>query len=109
MRRSGFYKMIKPLLKTRIYVGVSAGSMVAGPSIEICQTKIIKDKNKVGLKDLTGLSLVDFVVLPHVGNYSVTPHPELIPEFEKKVSYSVIPISDQQAVISINGKKEIIG
>lgn len=109
VRKTGFDKMIKPLLKTRIYVGVSAGSIITGPSIEICATKIIKDENKIGLKNLTGLSLVDFVVLPHVGDYSVTPHPELIPEFEKKVDYSVIPLSNRQAVIFIDGKKKVIG
>lgn len=109
IRKSGFDEMIKSLLKTRVYASVSAGSIIAGPSIEICQTKIIKDQNKVGLKDLTGLGLVDFVVLPHVGDYSVTPHPELIPEFEKKVSYPVIPLNNNQAVSFIDGKRKIIG
>lgn len=108
VRKSGFDKRIKSLLKTRVYAGVSAGSIVAGPSIEICQTKIINDQNKIGLKDLAGLNLVDFVVLPHVGDYSVTPHPELIPEFEKKVSYPVIALRNNQAVISINRRRKII-
>lgn len=108
VRKSGFDKMIKPLLKTRIYAGVSAGSIIAGPSIEICATKIIKDENKIGLKVLTGLNLVDFVVLPHVDDTSVTPHPELVPEFEKKAGYSVIPLSNKQAVIYIDGKKKIV-
>ncbi len=108
VRKSGFDKMIKSLLKTRIYAGVSAGSMIAGPSIEICATEIIKDENKIGLKDLTGLGLVDFAILPHVGDKSVTPHPELVPEFEKGVGYPVVPLSNRQAVIYIDGKRRIV-
>src|SRR4030043_1423476 len=61
MRESGFDKALKPFLdKDGIYLGVSAGTMVAGLNIESGNWKHM-DKNIVDLKDLTGLKLVPFV------------------------------------------------
>src|SRR3989344_3332126 len=68
VRKSGFDQIIPELLDNgKIYIGVSAGSIVAGPNIESAGWKWIGvvDKNIVSLKDLQGLNLVSFVVSPH--------------------------------------------
>ena len=60
---------LEPLLtsyyqKGGILIGVSAGAMIMTPSIETAM--FCGDVNTVGLIDQTGLSLVDFTLVPHV-------------------------------------------
>lgn len=50
-----------------IYIGSSAGSVVAGLTIEIIKN-LDAVENAPDLKGFTGLNLVDFVVLPHWGS-----------------------------------------
>jgi dipeptidase E len=68
IRESGFDKVIQELISSnKIYIGSSAGSYVACPTIEAANWKQ-RDKNIVGLKDLTALNLVTFLVLAHYTN-----------------------------------------
>ena len=56
-RKSGFDRALPKLLnKGKLYVGVSAGSYIPCPTIEAATWKHV-DRNKIGLKDLTGLDL----------------------------------------------------
>jgi dipeptidase E len=83
-----------------VYVGVSAGSIVAGPSIEIAGWGSEGDENKIGLTDLEGLKLTDVSVYPHFRG-------ELkgeVEEFRKKVSYPVVELTDDEAVF-VDDKK----
>ncbi|HSW96561.1 MAG TPA: Type 1 glutamine amidotransferase-like domain-containing protein, partial [Candidatus Saccharimonadales bacterium] len=50
-----------------IYIGSSAGSVVAGPSIEVVK-KLDAQEKAPHLKGFAGLALVDFTVLPHWGS-----------------------------------------
>ena len=65
---SGFDKLIKHYLKKgKIYSGSSAGSIVAGPTLELA--RYYDDPKKAPkLEKFKGLELVDFVVYPHWGN-----------------------------------------
>lgn len=78
-----------------IYVGVSAGSIIAGPNIEIAGWGSEGDKNNIKLLDLQGLGLTNFAVYPHYENRLK----EELDEFKKKVNYPVIELKDNQAVI----------
>lgn len=101
---SGFDKAIKPFLTTGVYVGVSAGSIIAGLNIETANWKHA-DRNIANLKDLTGLKLVDFVIAPHIDGTNI----EETRECANRVSYPVVALSDKQAIL-IDGKtKKIIG
>jgi dipeptidase E len=53
--------------KGKIYIGTSAGSIVAGPDISPVKN-LDKIKEAPKLKGYKGLGLVDFVVLPHWGS-----------------------------------------
>jgi dipeptidase E len=61
---SGFKKHIHEILKDKIYFGISAGSIIAGPDISLAGWEGA-DKNDIGLEDMSGLSLVDFCIMPH--------------------------------------------
>ncbi|MCL4354375.1 peptidase E, partial [Patescibacteria group bacterium] len=95
VRKSSFDKVIEELLdKGKVYVGSSAGSLIAGPSIEISGWKNL-DKNIINLKDLTGLNLVPFGVFPH---YEDKFKP-LLEKETKEINYPVYVLSDKQAVL----------
>ncbi len=78
-----------------VYVGVSAGSIIAGPSIEISGWGSEGDKNNIGLTDLQGLELTNFAIYPH---YREDLELEL-EEFKKRVTYPIIELQDDQAVL----------
>jgi len=67
-RKSGFDKWIRKAVNSgKIYIGSSAGSIIASPNIEISrkiETKIYKKE----LKTFKGFQLVDFIILPHWGS-----------------------------------------
>jgi dipeptidase E len=96
IRKSGFDKAIKRFLDDGgVYLGVSAGSYVACPDISPAQWKHADEQNKVGLKDLTGLGLVNFYVSPHYK----PEHEKIISEKKDSISYPVFALTDAQAIL----------
>ncbi len=68
IRKSGFDKFIKKQIdKGEIYMGSSAGSMVASPNIEIAKRIETGDYEKK-LKSFEAMKLVDFITFPHWGS-----------------------------------------
>jgi dipeptidase E len=91
--------------KGAIYIGVSAGSIIAGPDIEIASWGSEGDKNEIDLKDLKGFHFTNIAVSPHF-------HEELrseVKEFKKKVDYEVIELTDEQAVFVKDDNVNILG
>jgi len=89
--KSGFTKHIEEIIKNKIYVGVSAGSVIAGSNIELAQWGKDGDRNIIGLKNMNGLKLVKFGIIPHwKGQF-----------FEEVISYpfEVRYIKDGEAII----------
>ena len=94
LRRSGLDKAVKEFVSKDNFVlaGFSAGAIVLTPTIEVATLEGY-DENKVGLKNLIGLNIVDFEVLPH---YSA--------DWEQKVneyqtSNELKKLSDEEALI----------
>ena len=86
---------IKELVgKGSLYFGVSAGSIIAGPSIEISGWGSEGDKNEVDLEDLGGLNFTNISVFPHFkDNLEIE-----IEQYCNKVSFPVIKLADSEAV-----------
>ena len=106
MRLSGFDKIIRKLLKMGIiYVGVSAGSMVAGKNIEAAGWKDA-DRNEIKLKDLRGLSLVPFNIFVH---YNPEEHKEMITQKPPRVKRRLRVLTDEQAFLVQNKTVILIG
>jgi len=93
----------KLLERNGIYIGVSAGSIIVGPSIEITG-EVAADKNEIGLEDLTGFGITNLIVLPH---YSLEVEEET-KDFEEKHGVTVERLSNSQAVLIKNGEKTIV-
>lgn len=101
VKRSGFDEVVHEFLKKGgLYVGVSAGSLIAGVSIEVLNF-IDMDENSVGLKDFSGMRLVDKVVMPHY----TQEHEAGIRDYEKKTRLKVVRLADGMALIGESGRK----
>jgi len=101
IRKTGFINYLKEhILSGRVFVGISAGSIIVHNSIEIAGWGISADSNLIGLQDLRGIGLTKTAVFPHYTNKNKK---ELI-VFKKNTNYPIKEIRDGEAVI-INGNK----
>ena len=106
LRKIGLTEFIKDGVRNKgvIYFGVSAGSIIAGPSIEIAGWGSEGDKNTINLKDLTGFRLTKIAIFPHF-------RPQMkdeVKEFKKRVSNPVMELTDNEAIyIDESGYRKI--
>jgi dipeptidase E len=105
---SGFFELVKELVeKGVVYIGSSAGAVLAGPDIDIIRG--LDDPNEApNLKNTTGLKLVDFIILPHYGEGIFKVKTIEIYKQWKNSNYKIIPLTNRQAVIVEENKYRII-
>lgn len=96
LRRSGLDKTIKQFVEKDEFVltGFSAGAIVLTPTIATAAIKGY-DKNKAGLKDLTGLEIVDFEFFAHYG----PKWEKVISEYEKTTENEVKKLTDEDYLV----------
>ena len=105
IRKTGLDKEIKSFVKKGgVYLGLSAGSYVACPTIEAATWKKA-DSNEKGLKNLKGLNLVPFLITAHFENK----YRKIVEQAAKKTRYSIIALTDKQAVLVKGKQAKIIG
>jgi dipeptidase E len=105
IRKSGFHKSIIDFLERGgLYVGVSAGSYVACPTIEQATWKH-KDRNKVGITDLAALKLVPFLITAHFEEK----YKRIVESAAKRTRYPIVALNDKQAVLVEGSRVKIIG
>lgn len=109
MRACAFEELIIEFMTDgKVYIGSSAGSIVAGPDIYPAY-RIDEIKKAPNLTDYKGLTLVDFVIMPHWGSdyfrnlylnerlAHVYDHPE----------NKIILLADDQYVVTLDGWSQI--
>ncbi|MCX6719863.1 MAG: Type 1 glutamine amidotransferase-like domain-containing protein [Candidatus Staskawiczbacteria bacterium] len=107
MRECNFEKIIRKLLKQgKVYIGESAGSIVAGKTIQTAEW--YGDENKVGLKNLKGLNLVPFDIVCHYTSENVEIIKQKIKNPKKRAKKLRI-ITDQQAILVQGNEVDLIG
>ena len=105
VKESGFDKVVKELIeKGVIYIGVSAGSYIACPTIEAANWKHA-DKNIVNLKDLTGMNLVPFLLSAHFN----PEYAEVLKQEIAATKYPVKILDDNQAILIIDENIKLVG
>lgn len=105
VRESGFDKVVKDLINQgKIYVGISAGSYIACPTIIQTNWKGI-NHNIVGLTDITGLNLVPFIIFAHFEEK----YRSIVEKGAKTVNLPVVALTNNQAVLVKNGKWKVVG
>lgn len=103
-REANFKNSVESLLKKGgVYIGVSAGSIIIGPSVKIAN-EVQPDPNIVGLNDFAGFGIINTTVMPH---YSLEIE-EQVNRFENKYNVIIDRIDNSQAILVQEGHKTII-
>ncbi len=107
LQKTGTFDLLPKLLKTKVYVGTSAGSMVVGQSLALSSQALKQgspfkkvDMDTLGPKGSSSgktLKLVDFVFRPHINS---APHAklEVIGQKAASVPYPVYALDDTSAI-----------
>jgi dipeptidase E len=107
--KSGLSKILPKLLKTKIYIGASAGSLVVTPSILNSHAEKALTKEIGEIIYNNGLCYVDFMIEPHI-NSSWCPELtfENLEKRSKKYKYSIYAIDDETAIKIDGDKLEVV-
>ena len=109
MNKSGLTKILPELLKTKVYVGLSAGSMVTGKDLSLIQSQILYGEDWERKEDMAGLNFVDFYFFPHLNSpYFNLRKADIIREAVKDIHVKVYAMDDQSALKVVDGKIGII-
>lgn len=104
-RKSGFDKLVPTYLKRGVlYVGTSAGSYLACPSIEVALWKEPK-RDRFGLKDTKGPHLVPFLIMAHFEEKYRT----LVSKMAKTTKYPICALTDKQALLVQGNMIKLLG
>lgn len=108
INKSGLVKILPKLLKDKVYVGLSAGSMVTSPDLALRMSQVIYGED-LEEKHMDGLNFVDFYFLPHLNS----PYfPERMEENAEKVATDIKKkiyfLDDQSALKIVDDKVEIV-
>lgn len=107
MRQCNFEKVIRKLLKQgKVYIGVSAGSIVAGRTIQTAEW--LGDNNVVGLKKLKGLNLVPFDIFVHYNSNYTEIIKQKIKNPKNRLKNLRI-LTDDQAILVQGKEVDLIG
>jgi dipeptidase E len=119
MQETGIFDELPRLLESKVYAGISAGSMIATPTIRTASAALEnpeayydKDYDELGPKGRSAgrtAKLVPFVVRPHVGRkeYSKLTD-EYLDNLQKELDIPLYAIDDQTALKVIDGKVEVV-
>jgi dipeptidase E len=119
LEKTGLFDKLPELLKTRVYAGISAGSMIATKSIRTASQAIKnpgrfydEEYDEMGPKGRSAgraAGLVDFVVRPHYGRVRFPGDPdEVFGAIVSELGVPLYAIDDQSAVKVIDGKVEVV-
>ena len=97
LRRSGADKiLVQEVNKGKLYIGESAGAVITCPDIGYCAGMDNPEKAPE-LTDYTGLGLVDFYIVPHIGNAEMGEAAEkAVAEYNSRLDLEVI--TDKQVI-----------
>lgn len=103
-RASGLLDWLKQNLGDKVYVGSSAGSILAAPTIAIAGFRGI-DRNINNLQDLAGLGFVHFEFIPHALSFF---DEQAVKSYADSSKYDVYAADDATAIRVIDGKATVV-
>lgn len=110
LKESGLAEMLPELLKSRVYVGISAGSIVATPTLLLSrEDKKVYYEKEFGYRSEEALNYVDVYIRPHLNSpYSQSMGQEYFDEIAKKAQKPIYLLDDQSALKIIDDEIEVV-
>jgi len=109
INKSGLVKLLPKMLETKVYMGLSAGSMITGPDINLRLSRKLYAE-EVEKDIMPGLGLTDFYVLPHLNSpYFASRMEATLRKAMKEITRKTYALDDQSALMVVDGKAKIVG
>lgn len=107
LRRTGADKiLIREIEKGKLYIGESAGAIIAAPDIGY-SAKMDRTEKAPDLREYSGLNLIDFYVVPHYKNWEMgKAAEEIIHTYSNSLDLKII--RDTQAILVEDKKVRIL-
>lgn len=112
IKKSRLAELLPDLLQTRVYVGISAGSISATKGLTFSQSKRLYDEDPSDERDEEGLGFLDFHFRPHLNSPKF---PKVREEFiretakEKNIKTPVYALDDNCALKIDGDTIEVVG
>ena len=110
IKESELIQVLPDLLKTKVYAGISAGSMVTNPTLALSsQDKKIYYEEEFNYRSEEALNYVNFYVRPHY-NSPDFPHAreEVLKNIAKDLDLPLYGLDDQSALKVVDGEVEVV-
>lgn len=110
LKESGLVEMLPELLKTKVWAGISAGSMITNPSLTLSsEDKKLYYEEKFGYRSEEALNFVDVYVRPHYNSEDFPDvRKEQIEVMAKEIGKTIYALDDMSALKIIDGQIEVI-
>jgi dipeptidase E len=109
INRSGLTKLLPEYLRSKVYVGVSAGSMITSKDQPLKFSQAIYEEDFDETENMLSLELVDFYFLPHLNSpYFKNLREDFIREITKGMTEKIYAMDDQSALKVVDEKVEVI-
>lgn len=109
INKSGLTGLLPKYLESKVYAGLSAGSMVTNPDLVLKLSQIIYEEDMMETENMAGLNLVDFYFLPHLNSEYFTKLRESnIREATKGMTKKIYALDDQSALKIADDKIEVV-
>lgn len=109
IRKAGFDKLLNRFIKTKVYVGISAGSMITARNIFLTSSEILYYEETGKIRKTQGLGFVNFEIRPHLNSKwfpkLTLPNLEKMAREDRNTFYA---IDDNTAIMVLNNKISII-
>lgn len=109
INKSGLKELLPSLLKTKVWIGVSAGSMVTNRDLQLKLSHDLYEEDLDKTEIMPGLNFVDFYFLPHLNSqYFTKLRKENIEKAIEGMTEKIYCMDDNGAVKVVNGNIEIV-
>lgn len=109
LNKSGLVKILPELLKDKVYVGVSAGSMVTNKDLALKISQIVYGEDLDKDYEMAGLNYVNFYFLPHLNSsYFINLREDFVKNALKGMKEKIYVLDDSSALKVVDGKIEVI-
>lgn len=109
IKKSGLDEIFSDLLRDKVYVGISAGSMVMTQSLFLSESRLLYNEDPGDTAQDKALGYVDFNIMPH---FNSNDFPDVNEINMKRVSeesqYPIYALDDDSAIKVVDGKIEVI-
>ncbi len=110
MKESGFLEELPKFLESKVYAGISAGSVACAPDLRMSSSKIKEYyKNEFGYENEEGLNLVDFYFSGHLNHRSFPERTEEnYREIAKSLDKTLYALDDNSALKIVDNNIEVV-